>query len=96
MSQTLNFNELAWKTPLHDSSYVDTGVFEYRPTDKYYNEIIDWLKTAIRTVWTSRTDNVTTKRLLMPDVPYHHVIAKYNHETKGISWLFREAGTYHI
>jgi len=91
----VNFNSVAWYSPRHGDR------FEFQPNDKWYNEIIEWLKSATETVYVIKNDVVqgakcVTKRLYIPGCGNYHVIASYYPDTKGIFYLFREAGTYMV
>jgi hypothetical protein len=87
-SEELNFNKLAWDSPNHD------GEYGYLPTDKYYDEIVAWLKTGTKR-WETTSNGVTTVRMSVPNSVYD-VIVNYNHKTKMISWIFRKQGVYQI
>jgi hypothetical protein len=84
----INFNKLAWDAPKHGE------VYGYIPTDKYYSEIIEWLKTGTKR-YVTKGAKVTTTRLSMPNSEYD-VVVEYTHETKMISWIFRQANTFEI
>lgn len=84
----LNFNKLAWEAPKHGDT------FGYLPTDEHYDEIMTWLKTGTKR-WKVRDEDVTTRRLSMPDSVYD-VIAEYNHKTHMVSWTFRHCTVFEI
>jgi len=86
--KTLNFNELAYKMPKHGDRY------EYQPGDKWYEEVLTWLKEAIETIWTTTDGNETTKRLSFGEM--YDVVATWFSDTNGISYIFREAGVYEV
>lgn len=84
----INFNKLAWNAPKHGD------VYGYVPTDEFYNEIINWLKTGTKR-YVNKVNGVTTTRVAMPNSIYD-VIAEYTHKTKMISWTFRKQNTFHV
>lgn len=86
--RNLNFNELAWKAPKHGEEYG------YTPTDEYYNDIIEWLKTG-KKLYTVKGDKITTVRMEMPNV-VHNVIVEFTHETKMVMWYFRKSNEFVI
>lgn len=86
--EQLNFNRLAWEAPEYPEGYG------YKPTDKYYNEIIEWLKVG-ETIWITKEGTVSTKRIRFADSPYD-VVASYHHESKMISWIFRHRSTFAV
>lgn len=86
--EKINFNELAWNSPKHENGYG------YTPNDKYYNEIVEWLRSCKR-IWRVKEGNVTTTRLSMENNDYD-VIAEFYHENKMISYIFRPSNTFHI
>ncbi len=85
--EKLNFNQLAWEAPEHD------GKYGYLPTDKYYDEIIAWLKSGEK-VWTSKVGGITTCRISFETA--YDAIAEYNHKNKMVSWVFRGRGEFQI
>jgi len=84
----LNFNALAWDTPEHN------GRYEYQPTDKYYNEIVEWLRSAYEKMWEIANIRSVTKRLCLNNS--WDVVATYYRDTKGISYIFREHNIFEV
>lgn len=77
----LNFNQLAWEAPIHGSEYG------YLPTDEYYNDIMNWLKTGtVR--WQVKSENgIFTVRKEFDNSKYD-VVVTYNSITGLIMWRF--------
>lgn len=84
----LNFNKLAWEAPEHN------GKHGYAPADKYYTEIIEWLKTGTKK-YVTKGNGVTLSRVTFPNSIYDAIV-EYTHATKMISWTFRKVNEYHI
>lgn len=84
----LNFNSLAWNAPKHGEEYG------YLPTDKYYNEIVEWLKTGTKKYVTKGKEK-TSSRVTFPNSQYDAIV-EFTHKTKMLSWTFRKSNEYHI
>ena len=90
MKEKHNWNALAWKTPMVN------GRFEYLPSHPLYNDIVEWLDTAVQAIWEEyEFDDRTIKRLRFEDSRYHVIVTTYT-DTNGISYIFREEGVYEV
>lgn len=89
----INFNELTWKAPTHN------GRIGYIPSDKYYNDIVEWLKTG-RKIWVEKTKYADGTKVIKSRVHFENsrydVIVDYIPETKMIAYTFREQNTYEV
>jgi len=87
--KTLNFNKLAWDAP------VRNGHVGYLPTDEYYKEIIEWLRTG-NTIWKVKmTNDVIQVRKEFKGLEYDAVV-EYTKSTGSVMWWFRRHGEVHI
>jgi hypothetical protein len=87
--KTLNFNKLAWEAP------VRNGQAGYLPTDEYYKEIIEWLRTG-NTVWKVKmTNDVIQVRKEFKGLEYD-VIVKYTKSTGSVIWWFRRHNEFRV
>lgn len=95
MEKSINYNELAWETPIHDDDRM-----EYRPEDENYNVVLDWLKSLSGNTRYGPYENSIngnrcgTKRMRCSDG--YDVIASFFPDTKGISYVFRPVYEYAI
>ncbi len=93
MTENINFNKLAWEAPKHGDKVG------YLPTDKYYAEIVEWLKTGTKLYVekTKQSDGtpVIISRVTFENSRYDAVIT-YVISTKMIAYIFREVGTYAV
>jgi len=86
----INFNALAWETPDHN------GRYEYRPDDKHYQEIIDWLNSADKVIWECTENDARCIRRLEWIYNQNHVKATIYPDTKGVSYYFVKSYCYEI
>jgi hypothetical protein len=87
--EKINFNKLAWNAPKHGETYG------YVPTDKYYNEIVEWLKTGTKKYVSKKVNGVTVSRVSFQNSEYDAIV-EFIHATKMISWTFRKHNEFHI
>lgn len=84
----LNFNEILWEAPEYE------GVSGFLPSDKFYKEICEWLK-SMKDVHRYKVDNETHVMKEIPDSDYN-VVASFNHENKMIHYHFQRKFEYFI
>jgi hypothetical protein len=86
--EDINFNELAWNSPKHGDLYG------YVPGDKWYEEIISWLKKG-KTLWRVDGEGKVIKRMNVGS-PRYDVVAEWYPATKMVSWVFQKPGEYYV
>lgn len=93
--RTCNFNALAWEAP-RIANNDNEDDFGYLPEHEYYPAIANWLKSGEK-LYSTRTGNTTVSRVHWPNEPQRwHAVAKFNHQSNMINWVFREPVGYEV
>lgn len=86
--EKLNFNQLAWEAPQHGDK---NG---YLPTDKYYQEICEWLKTGSEKYKIKQNGEIIVRKSF--ENSQYDVIVTFVVETKMINWVFIKSNEYEV